>query len=122
MPKGVPIAGLLSRAYIPKACISPTSRDLEWAAGFMEGEGCFTCVRPGGNARANAAQVNKEPVQRLQNMFGGSLTLYAPRNSKHSEIWRWQVCGARARGVMMTLYSLLSVRRKQQIRRALGLA
>lgn len=106
-----------------KASITPTIRDLEWAAGFLEGEGCFTKANRSSQT-AWAKQVNDEPVLRLLDMFGGSLTQHDyPSNEKWKDaqpIWRWAVYGCRARGVMMTLYKLMSTRRREQIRHALA--
>lgn len=98
-----------------KALVSPTIRDLEWAAGFLEGEGCFR--HNGGSQTVTAPQKDIETLVRLQSLFGGKLGLVRTRGFlSHT----WTVSGSRARGVMMTLYGLLSNRRKAQIRRALA--
>src|SRR5258708_40224830 len=59
-----------------------------------------------------ATQVQREPLERLQQMFGGSLNQY---NGYH----RWGLYGTQAAGVLMTLYTLMSPRRKGQIAAAL---
>jgi len=115
----------------PKATVSPSARDLEWAAGFIEGEGCFyRDYFPKDKTRIKtqsiqANQVNPEPILRLQRLFGGTVK-QSFNNCKLSDkckpVWLWGVYGARARGVMMTLYSLLTGVRKQQVKHALGLA
>ena len=95
----------------------PTDLDIAWTTGFLEGEGSFDST--GTTARVSAGQVQKEPLERLLAFFGGSLR---PRKSKvptQKDQWIWTVCGARARGVMMTLYSLMSPRRQEQISKAL---
>ena len=59
--------------------------DLAWAAGFLDGEGCFHIaerksrqyVYVQGVIKAN--QVEPEPIQKLHNMFGGQ---YSERNIK----------------------------------------
>jgi len=93
--------------------------DLGWTAGFLEGEGSFwaqhhiPCV--------TASQVQREPLERLEMLYGGRI--YRMRNfSKKSEqpIHRWQVSGAQGRGLMMTLYPLMSPRRQGQIVKALS--
>jgi len=33
--------------------------------------------------------------------------------------WRWLACGARARGILLTLYGMLSDKRREQIRKTL---
>ena len=105
---------------VPKATKSPTPRELEWAAGFLEGEGCFS----GSRSLISASQSSREPLDRLQGLFGGSIGQYAYtsswRKGGKKAYWLWTVTGSRARGVMMTLYSLLTIRRKEQIRQSLA--
>lgn len=92
---------------------TPTLRDLEWAAGFIEGEGSFSGRQ--NKQRVEAAQLNPEPVAKLLLIFGGRVKKYR----KNYPIWLWVVHGARARGVMMTLYAMMSSVRQEQIRNAL---
>ena len=103
----------------PKATVSPSTKDLYWIAGFLEGEGGF---RKGGNSKYSqtvyASQVQKEPLERLQKFLGGSLKPQGKRGT-HSSHWRWNAYGNRARGIMMTLYTLMSPRRQEQIKQAL---
>lgn len=111
---------------------SPTSGDLYWAAGFLDGEGSFG--RNGGASapsteRVTASQSDRELLDRLSAMFGGAVKPHTFRNkaflgTKYEQlikpIWRWEVTGVLARGVMMTLYTLLSQRRKSAVRDALN--
>lgn len=96
----------------------PGIRDLEWAAGFLEGEGCFR--RSKTTETIDAAQVNPEPLQRIQRIFGGRIWHRKPQQENASPADMWYVAGPRARGVMFTLYALLTAKRRAQIRRALG--
>lgn len=91
-----------------KATKTPTLADLHWAAGFLDGEGCFTCA--GGSQRVCGSQKDPELLYRLLAFFGGRI--YQHKN----QIPKWEVCGSRARGVMMTLYPMLSTRRQEKIR------
>lgn len=91
----------------------PSRDDLLWAAGFLEGEGSFTYH--GRTLRIEAEQNEREPLDRLREMFGG-WTISRPRPRMTH---RWYAGGARARGVMMTLYSLMFTRRRKQIAEAL---
>jgi len=100
-------------ASTPKATRRVTVRDIEWSAGFLEGEGSFLAGKDGCQ-RVQADQKHRETLDRLSSCFGGRVTARRGRN-----IWLWKVYGSRARGVMLTLYSLMSSRRQQQIRRAL---
>ena len=92
-----------------------TSQEIAWAAGFLEGEGTF-----GGNAQISACQVQREPLERLQRYLGGAVTGPYVWNSdrvrgyKTKPIYHWNVCGAAALGVVMTVYGFLSPRRKEQ--------
>lgn len=112
--------------FTKSAVVHPTIRDLEWAAGFLEGEGSFTGQvrndRPGLIAAIQATQAidGVDSLQRLQRMFGGGLR---PRKQQleRKPTFIWYCSGPRARGVAMTLYALVGVRRQMQIRELLGL-
>lgn len=97
----------------PRATTKPTTRDLAWAAGFLEGEGTFGFYSHSQSIRA--PQVQREPLERLQRFFGGTVTA---RKNPYLNVWT--VCGPRARGVMLTLYVMMSPRRREQIKAALG--
>src|SRR5437899_325842 len=107
MPRGLATANRQGK-NIPKATSHPTARDLEWAAGFLEGEGSFG--KWGTTHTVQAAQVNQEPLLRIQTLFGGWVKPRKTMQPGHQNAWVWRVSGARARGIMMTLYSLLSER------------
>ena len=104
------------------ASVSPTTADLAWAAGFMEGEGTFDAnpVKGRRYARATAYQNNIEPLRKMQALFGGSIWGFKARRPLATAIGHtWQVHGARARGVMLTLWTFLSAKRRGQVRMAL---
>jgi hypothetical protein len=106
------------RATTAKATVRPTLKDIAWAAGFIEGEGTF---KRGTSMQVCAAQVNPEPLLRLLSLFGGTLTVHTEGDSRgrqRTQVWR--VSGARGRGFAMTIYSLMSEKRKEQIRGALS--
>lgn len=115
------------RSWIIRASISPTLRQIEWAAGFLEGEGSFLGqkhnIHQPLSQIISARQVQKEPLERLQRYFGGSITDHPygnRKNPKWSHAYDWRISGPRARGVMLTIYSLMSPKRKEQIITALG--
>src|SRR4051812_34979657 len=95
----------------------PTIRDLEWTAGFVEGEGSFAGSR---GAVVSVFQVNREPLDRLKSLYGGKILPVAPRRETSSPAYQWYVTGPRARGLMFTLFPLLSWRRQAQIEAAIG--
>lgn len=113
----MPHKGAGGRDSAQKASVHPTIRDLEWAAGFIEGEGCFStnCGRQG-SEQVDVAQVQQEPLERLQRLFGGRISVMRQATkTRAAPLWHWRISGPRARGVSYTLYTLLSTRRKHQI-------
>ena len=103
-----------------KATVHPTSRQLEWAAGFLEGEGHFERTKSSGSYLVSASQKEREPLEKLLALFGGQIGVL--QRGKWGTYWQWRVCGARARGVMMTVFVLMSRRRKDQIKTAFQIA
>lgn len=98
------------------AQVSPTSNDLSWLAGFLEGEGHFGTAAK--CEQVAASQVNDEPLARVLRLLGGSMTYHVATRKNENDIFRWAVTGSRARGVMLTLFPLLSEKRQEQIRAA----
>jgi len=92
---------------------------LAWAAGFIEGEGWFL-KSPNGSAQIGAAQVQREPLERLQALFGGKLVQRNTNGHSKKKIWFWSLTARRSIEVMMTLYVLMSPRRQGQIETALS--
>ena len=95
-----------------------SDRDIAWAAGFLEGEGCFALNRK--TCCITAAQVQREPLERLLRLFGGKIYDIKRKSSKHQDFSRWDLHGPKAAGLMMTLWSLMSPRRRDQIGKALA--
>lgn len=113
----------------PKALVHPGIAEINWAAGFLEGEGYFLAQRDHRGVvgllaqHSGASQANREPLLRLQSLFGGNIRS-KPIHLYHlgkKPLFEWRVSGARARGIMMTLFPLLSQERRSQVRRALGI-
>ena len=113
MAKRLPIA-------IPAKSTTPISiNELYWAAGFLEGEGCFTLQRK--QPTVCAAQVDRQPLERLQRVFGYGNIRFLPRyQPNHRHAWQWTILSRRATAVMMTLYPLLSPRRQERIKDVLA--
>jgi hypothetical protein len=99
-------------------------RDIAWAAGFYEGEG--SCAFVNGSTRATIGQVNREPLDRIAALFGGHIFALkghpagVAKKYMGRPSWRWIAYGARARGILMTLYQMLSAKRQGQVRKALS--
>ena|SRR5438105_5472990 len=94
-----------------------TLREIGWVAGFLEGEGYFgRHYRP----EISAAQVNREALDHLQRLVGGTITgPYSHKNPNHRPYWLWRLSTSAAAGLMMTLYSLLSQKRRDRIAESL---
>src|SRR5437879_9281337 len=89
--------------------------DIAWAAGFLEGEGSFLAQTPN-NPKVTCPQVQREPLQRLQQLFGGKLhTRKAAYRETRKTITLWVLCGQPAIRLMMTIYCLMSKARKKKI-------
>lgn len=79
--------------------------DLYWAAGFMEGEASFSRT-------VQVYQVQKEPLERIQRIFGaGKISWRAHKKG----IWAWYCNTRESAAIAMTIYTIMSPRRKQQI-------
>ena len=100
-----------------------STHDIHWAAGFLEGEGCFDRGKISTDRfrgiRITAKQVDCYPLIKLQALFGGHLGQYQ-HGTKGDYIWVWTASARLAAQMMMTLYILMSPRRQDTIREALS--
>ena len=94
----------------------PTTRDIIWTAGFYEGEG--SCAATGGSHHVHIGQKNLWPLQRMQRWYGGALSQRL--SARAPDMHEWNIHGARARGFLLTIFALLSPRRREQIKAALA--
>lgn len=104
--------------------------DVAWAAGFLEGEGCFGWYggttprkdRPNLTHTAHAViscgQNDREPLDRLMRTFGAG-RLNRKRNSKRLA-WEWRCQGKAAIPVMEAVLPHMSQRRQERIREVLA--
>jgi hypothetical protein len=93
-------------------------RELHWAAGFLEGEGCFCNQRA--QVLVSAVQVQRQPLERLLALFGGKIYACNPRRKNWQPYFKWNTQGSRGAGIAMTLFTLMSPRRQEQIAKALA--
>ena len=109
----------IGHIYQDKPCWQhPSLRDIEWAAGFFEGEGSFSHNR--GSGYVCISQNNSWPNEKMQRLFGGTLKFKQVDAKRNPHITSfWFITGPRARGFVMTIYSLLSPKRQMQIRAGL---
>lgn len=99
--------------------------NLNWIAGFLEGEGSFTIVKNTeltGSISVQASQVQREPLERLQRFFGcGNIIMYKHKNAlpMHNDYYKWGVYGKNAENIMRLVYALMSPKRQEQITKCL---
>lgn len=98
--------------------LAPTEKamrdDIIWAAGIYEGEGHAAALGRYPCAVVTIPQKGRWLPARLRSLFGGSVS-----PEQKSGIFIWTICGARARGFLMSVYGLLSPRRQEQARKVL---
>lgn len=93
---------------------SSATRSLEhvWAAGFLEGEGFFQK----GRWVMGAGQVNKEPLERLQSLFGGKIYHRKQDPKVRRDWWGWELVGKQnVLDASAAILPFLSEDRKQRI-------
>jgi hypothetical protein len=87
---------------------------LYWAAGVIEGEGCFTHHR-NGDLVISVVMTDNDVIKRLRGTFGfGSMTQRSLPSGKIAFSWR-STNQAQTGGLMMTLLPLMSARRQVKI-------
>ncbi len=92
--------------------------DLHWIAGFLEGEGSF--CRCGGTITVVASQVEKDPIDKLHNLLGGSVLYIKRDHPKQSNYYRWGTYGETAELIMKAVFPLMSTKRKNKISETLA--
>jgi hypothetical protein len=93
---------------------------LEYAAGFIDADGCIThYVDYNGKRRweVNAVQCERnglEPLYALQARWGGSVCGGKPPKKEHySPIWKWAVKGIEAAVVMWDLHPYFVIKKER---------
>ncbi len=93
--------------------------DLKWAAGFLEGEGSFCFV--GSSPCVQAGQVQKWPLEKLNLLFPrGKISFIKKKRKGCQDSWIWNLKVLDSVGLMMTLYTFMSPKRKEEIKKSLG--
>src|SRR5215469_12008437 len=97
--------------------------EIGWIAGFLEGEGYFTLVgNRAKSPRIEAGQVDTGPIDRLYSRFGGKVWqekrgdgIYGKFKGNRQPFWRWYCPPSESIQIMMTIYSLVSTKRRLEI-------
>jgi len=105
-----------------------TENELHWLAGFLEGEGCFSWVRPSQSNRRKhgapmitATSTDEDIIRRVASMLCTTVLRQEPRAEKYKAVYSTRAYSAAAAGYMMELYPLMGLRRQQKIREILQL-
>lgn len=93
--------------------MSTLQEEIYWTAGFLDGEGSFTlCER---DPRVSAVQAEPDPLDKLLMLYGGKIYPKKIAGFGKKPVRYWMLGGSRAIALMMTLFPLMSTRRKGQI-------
>jgi hypothetical protein len=96
-----------------------TPRQIEWLAGLLEGEGCFSKVgyrvREGlGTVAIFVNMTDRDVIEKAAALLGSKVVTF-PRPPGYKPQWRTLLYGDRAAGWMMTLLPLMGKRRRARI-------
>ena len=101
--------------------------EIGWIAGFLEGEGYFHTVgRLDSTPRVEATQVDIGPIDRLYDRFGGKMWLesrggeYGRQRGQRQPLWRWYAHPSESIQIMMTIWPLVSTKRKEEIEKCIN--
>lgn len=90
------VTGLKQKpAYIPKVPYS--KHDIAWAAGILEADGCFHCSKDKTNKHykraisVNQLSIRREILEKLQDMFGGTIITFRKESCKDKEVEVWRI-------------------------------
>src|SRR5574342_1288455 len=87
-----------------------------WFAGYCEGEGCFNFYRH--SVRIHISSTDKDSLKKCKEFFGGNI--YNVNRTKFKPTWKDQyqlvIHGEKAISLMLSIYSLMSQRRKIKIK------
>lgn len=114
MARGRPRTPINSPELLP--LYKPTIQDIHWLAGFYEGEGCCTI-----DNKTVAIQISQKqlwPLTKIRDLFGGKI--YSTDKHPSGNVHVYKVNYERAIGIALTIFTLLSPEKREQIRQALN--
>ena len=88
------------------------SHKIAWAAGFIEGEGCFLMHKSTLSPQLQVTQVVVAPLGLLQKLFGGHI-YKDKRRVNRRQTHCWVVSGSRAQEVCKILLPFLTFKKSQ---------
>jgi len=99
-------------------------RDIAWVAGILEGEGSFGLTNNKRTPCIWLSMTDADIVERIRVLIDPSKTIHIhedQRKESYKPIYRLTLNGTRAIQWMMTIYSLMSIRRKAKIGEVLNI-
>jgi hypothetical protein len=115
-------------AYIASQRVyrKPTVAEAAWAAGFIDGEGSLQVgvtrqVQKSGHitishsAYVCVAQTDREPLDWLAEMFGGTVREVKRYSSQHNRCWNWLACSQNAERVLRAIMPYLRLKHPQAL-------
>ncbi len=97
--------------------------EVVWLAGLWEGEGYFASLTKVTQLQMTLAMTDHDIIERAYRLMGSPGPLSVRKNNGFANgklIYRFNISGHRAASWMMMLYPFLGLRRKAQVRTALG--
>ena len=96
-----------------------SKEEIYWVAGLLEGEGYFGSEK--NTPRVTLGMTDLDTVEKFASIVGATTTIEPCIRGRKKVFYRVSINGARAAGVMQTVYSLMSKRRQARIREVLPL-
>ena len=96
-------------------------KDIYWLAGLFDGEACFVWNKQNRTPAVQIAMTDEDTIIKVCKLLHHPrYYLNKKKKEHHKQCYSIHTSGKLAVGIMMTLYSLLSKRRQEDIQRVLG--
>jgi len=101
-----------------------STTDKAWAAGFLDGEGCFQLakanpskrhLRPRYSLIIRCTNTNLPALERLQSLFGGAIhACKRDLRGAYRPTWTWNLCGkGKVLRALRQIFSYLTIKREE---------
>jgi len=105
------------RKRLMKNLYENEEKDLGWAAGLFDGEGCVTTLWPKRTqVRLEINMVHRPTLERFSSIVGGVVRQSYSKSTKQIKRktqWRWRVCDNEAVNIAMVLQHYCTEKRQQ---------
>lgn len=95
-----------------------TTKNIDWLAGLVEGEGCFYMCHPKGrrkHIRFQLKMCDEDIVRQVAAMIGMKSIQYIPPQGNNKALWRINSSGKKAEALMWSVFPYMGERRKAKI-------